>query len=163
MDPKSWAKVIADHLCSRDSRRLEAAKEELIRANHNAGGHPHGFLFGGKFHTNLPPVDQPAAEKKLLDKSLHSAGRDYMEDIKVTEREHMRLRQGLNLLLSFCSTDQDVRDALPDVVVGFFPELNALPRFKEEAWVFRDSPLKMHSHKMTADLMTFYACNQILY
>lgn len=86
-----------------------------------------------------------------------------MEDVKNTEREHLRLRQGLAVLLSPCGSDQDIRDALPDVIVGFFPELNALPRFREEAWVFRDQPLKMHSHQQTVELLNFYACNQLIY
>jgi hypothetical protein len=163
MDSKKWTEHIAEQLCSRDKRRLETAKEELILSNLRTGGPACGFLFGGTFHTNLPLTDQPAAEKKLLHPSLHQAGREYMADVAATGREHMRLRQGLGLLLNPCQGDQDIRDALPDVVVGFFPELNALSRLREEAWVFRDQPLKMHSHKLTQELLNFYACNQLLY
>jgi hypothetical protein len=163
MDHNVWVNRIVGELFQRDKRRLNMHLEELIEANHQAGGPPHGFLFGGQFHTNLPLHQQRQAEKKLLAPALHVSGRAYMKDISQTNAEKGRLTQGLSILLAPCQGLQDIRDALPDVVVSLFPELSSLSRMREEGWPFRDKPLQMHAFKQTAEILGFYVANRLLY
>jgi hypothetical protein len=136
---------------------------ELIEANHDAGGPSHGFLFGGQFHTFLEHRDRPTAEKKLLAIALHARGRDYLKDVAMTAKEKTRLTQGVSQLLQSCRSLQDIRDALPDVVVALFSELTQLTRTRPEAWPFEGKPFQMHSYKQTADLLSFYVSNRLLY
>lgn len=106
---------------------------------------------------------QRQAEKKLLDPSLHPAGRVYMKDLKQTDQEKLRLTQGVSVLLAPCQGLQDVRDALPESVVGLFPQLGSMSRMRDPGWPFKDKPLQMHAFEKTAEILGFYVANRLLY
>lgn len=135
--------------------------EEMIERNHQLGNSDVGFIFGGKTHGQ--PSKFTAASKRQLHPSLHEDVRDYMENLKVLADNKQRLTQGISLVTRACKTDQDVRDALPDIAASLIPEIRTLSRFKEEAWTIIDKPMQLHSYKMAHDLMMFYFANRIVY
>lgn len=147
----------------KDTIRLEAQLNALIEENHALGEPRHGFLFEGKFWTNLPKNQRKLAEKRLLHSSLHGSAQQYFKELHQVEAEKHRLTQGLHLLLRDCHTMQDVRDALPDLALIIVPEFARFKRQREEAWPLQSKPMHFQTHKMISDIFGFYATNQILY
>lgn len=155
--------VIFGKLFLRDAEILVQETKRLIAENTALGQHRHGFLFSGKFYTELPPKAQKSAVKQYVHPSLVSAAKQLHEHHRTVEKDALRIRHGLSLVLAPCRTFQDVRDALPDFLRGEISELSSLPRTRPEAWAIINSPLLFHQYQQTSNLLSFYFLNRILY
>ena len=163
MDARAWSELIAEKLTEPDASRLNTIRDSLIERNWQAGGHQHGFLFGGKYFTNLPPTQQFAAPKKVAEASIIPEAQQFINEAKLHDREKLHIKQGLMPLLTACISDQDVRDALPESIVKLFPDLVKFPRTRPEAWPIKDSPLQMFAWEHVEASILMHVSNRLIY
>lgn len=121
-----------------------------------------GFLYGMQYFTNLSPKAARFYKKIPLDPSLYDKGKELVAATKELERDTMRLKQGLILLLRDCESMQDIRDALPNAARMVVPELNQYERTREVAYTLRDKPLLFDQYGETERLFQYYLSSRML-
>jgi len=125
------------------------------------GGSPHGFLYGGKFHTRLEPRHHRVATKKLIEPPLRLEAQAYLDAIKHWETDRLRLQNSLPWLFSPCQDWQDVRDTVTEMTARLWPQVSSMARTREPGWAF-EKPLEQHRFKDVTDLIELHVSNRIL-
>lgn len=143
--------------------RQRATLEALVSANHAAGGNPYGYYFQGKRFSLLATrflVGQPI---NIVEPSLRQQAEDF--DLAATKLEHdaQKLMNGLTVVLSRCSSFQDVRDVLPEPLVQIFPQLSCLPRIQDEGWVLLERPVLRTQYEKTIAIALYYQVNNLIF
>ena len=155
---------ISKSLFEKEYRNIERIKDGLIEMNYAKGNPKEGFLYRGTFFTNIPIVQQKDAPKKMLHPDLYDEG-EYLNDlIETIGKEKLKVIQGLHLIFSPCETDQDIRDAAPEIIADLLPSpYRELPRTREEGYHVRGKILQLTQHESVVELLTFYVANRMLY
>ena len=161
-DSKILRPILAD-LFAKDSQVLRRDLEELIDANHQAGNPKEGFLLNGEFHTLMNSKSIPLENKRQIHVSLYGQTMAYIRQRDTCNKEKSRMTFGLVVLLTDCKTWQDIRDALPEILVKMVPGLTELKRTRQEAWTLEFKPLQQHQYQEIRDLIDFYFTNKLLY
>jgi hypothetical protein len=155
---------IVEKLFTKEFRNMERIKTELIEANHALGNPKEGFLYKGRFHTNVPASQQKDLIKKMLHMDLYDRGNFYTETLDRLTKDEQKVRQGLSLMISPCVTAQDVRDSLPEIVLDLLPaDIQALSRTRPESWRFSHQPMQLLQQENVNGLISFYVANRMLY
>lgn len=144
--------------------RLGNKMSELIRQNAELGNPPEGFLFGGTFWSHYPKKQHMSLTRRIIHPDLTKEATTFLAEHKGMEKDKVSLKQRLTQLLRDCRSNQDIRDALPEVALPYMPpELQSLPRVKDQGWPFKSRPILMEDFKRTADIFLFYTANRMLY
>lgn len=125
-----------------------------------------GFLVGGKFYypggyspKYIRTVPKGPVHPDLADEALRM--HNVNEDLR---KETTALTTSLRMLLVSTTSFQDMRDALPDIVQEFHPELVELKRTRPEAYPFLHAPMRMNTYKNTTlRLIHFFLSSRMLY
>jgi hypothetical protein len=154
---------IMAELTSIDKALVKDATIKLIAANYALGGDQYGFLQSGKFFTfhRLPP-NYP---KAMLHPDLRKQGLALVARASMLNKDTWRITQGLAQILKSCVSNQDVRDALPAIVLNTcngLKFLSDIPRTRPEAWTIAHSEPHWHDYVKTKELIHFYVASRIL-
>jgi len=155
--------AIVETLVAKEMAHQEGVLRSLIRENADLGGSYHGFMFQGKFRTQLPKEQHKRATKKAPEPAMYPAISAYMADMKCVEQETQAVKQGISLLLWPCKTDQDCRDALPEDIVNLIPTMQMLPRQKPEAWSIGDKPLQKLQYESIKIKILYFLTTEMRY
>lgn len=157
-------KQICDNLFVGEERRILDAKARLVDKNKDKyPSQPHdGFSFMGKVYDTPGLVRGPRTRV-----ALHRDLVPELEGILVDEEQiwgdRHHISQTLFQLIHFCDTEQDVRDALPECLVGFIPSLKQLSRYREEAYTLQNRPMLRRQYEKALLRIHFYSGTRLLY
>lgn len=154
---------VSVNLTAPRKRMLEGELIDLIERNHALGKPDHGFLLGGQFHTDLQGTQARGISKEQIHDSLRDEGMTYLAALTSLSNDYKRIGQALSLLLGPSTSDQDLRDALPDMLKDTLPPSSRnLPRLKEPLWSLRNSVMQMNQYKVIEPLLFQYYTHRIL-
>lgn len=156
------AQALSNGLSYPEVRGIEREQDMLIGMNADLGNPPYGFVLGSAFITNLPRNMYKNVTKKPVHDSLLVPALNFLERRKQLDKDQRMLSQGLLSLLKPCKTLQDVRDALPNTLKQYLPEIQSLPRTREEAWTMQSCPMLKRQWNKTEDLITLYLASRML-
>jgi hypothetical protein len=163
---RSPHKVI-DHIISvlfaAEERRLTKAVNELCNANREAynGEQLHGFHYQGRWY-RYEDVSG-ALNRKVLHLSLFSRMDRHLADEAAVNMDKQMIRQTLFQLLDPCTSEQDMRDALPNCLSDTLGEIGRLPRKNEEAFTIRNNPRAVKQYEKIKPKLELYSAARLLY
>ena len=141
---------------ARLQRRLSRALAEVEGEASNAAFHYKGktyFVTGEPAMRGARVIDVPPAIIPQLE--------SYLEDKNQVERDEAIIKQLVAALLHECENFQDIRDALPDVVV---PQILAeKERTRPAGYPFQNNPRLLRQFKKYEDVIFQYAAAKLLY
>jgi hypothetical protein len=120
-------------------------------------------MYGGKAYVeSILSIDT----KTNLHSSLIPAMNRFLADKSEVDFDTGRIKQALALILRDCRTRQDFRDALPNCLKDFIPEIRDLPRTREEAYTVRNDPNQLRAwnqYQRLREKIEFYAAARFIY
>lgn len=143
-----------DRMCRRNR---EAYRDTLPNANQLQG-----FIFNGVFY-RPSDVQGPISGRKALHASLWSEMETLEKDKKIVATERDFVRQTLYALLDPCSTDQDIRDALPECLVDTLPQLKRLERTRQPAFTIEGNARAVRQYEKMLPKIEVYAAARMIY
>lgn len=112
-----------------EERRLDKAVEVLDTRNREIGGHkPQGFLLQGKLYRQKSATLIATAGIKPLAYELTEDGNKFLKDRNEIDKDKQLIKQILYKLVEPCQNIQEIRDTLPECLVGLIPELSKIER-----------------------------------
>lgn len=159
-----WSQTLADNLFQAERRRLQVKLETLVRKNQEAtqDGAP-GFLYGGTWFQPVKDKSPPVGHRPMLHMGLCDEMEGFLAERKRIRIDYDQIRQTLAKLLMGYDELQDMRDALPDCVVHFDPNLSRIPRQKTEAFSIRQDERALRQYHKVQPLMAMYAATHLIY
>ncbi len=158
-----WVKYIVDSLTARDTERDYKRLMSLIQENSQQGGHQKGFIYGGDFYYDQDSTILERSEMKSLKLALKTEFVQFLQDRRAFYKEKQKLTQGISNLLVGCKNEQDIRDALPEIMITSLDHDFPARRQKEEAWTLRNKPLQFNEYEQTRGLIDFFITSRMLY
>ena len=149
--------IIYQNILKRETDRLGRIGEDLGKRNEALGGSPSisyrtDILYvkgGHPIKQVLPALSQEAAEHaQLINK--------YTKD-----REYIRL--ALNIIVPEYNELPAIRNVLPELIVGYIPELRHFKRTKEPLYTIEGNKSKLESWNKANDLIEYYIGNMLVY
>ena len=120
-----------DCLFLAESTRIDKAITDLCQKNANlTGNHCFGFMYQARRF--IPAVNMDSLKKQKQLPTLHIKLADdviaFHSDLMRLERDKNQIKQIFFLLLKDCTSEQDVRNCLPECVVNLTQYKNMYPR-----------------------------------
>ena len=158
-------KTLTDNLFEAEDRRLMRDLSILNQKNKRLSDvKVDGFLYNGEYFL---PKDAALRAIGSGTPALHIILQGDMEyflaDRKTVREEQKFIKQILYTLLSSCKSQQDIRDTLPEFLVGSFPSLSRLPRIEQVAFTIRDNPRAIRQFDKYLPKMEIYSAAKLLY
>jgi len=157
-------KEITADLFTAEERRLSKVREHLIAANREQyPNRPHdGFTYKGK------PYDPPnLISGKRVRVPLHPSLYDRMDNFLADESQiwtdRHQISQMLFSVLKSCESLQDIRDALPECLVGSLRYLRGLVRQRPPAYTLNTNPRILRQFEKLLPRIEFYSTARLLY
>jgi hypothetical protein len=149
-----------------EERRLASAIVSLNQRNKRLFDRKvDGFLHSGIFY--LPKdaslLGGPGQTKTPLHLSLHGEMETFLKDRKAVGDEHKLISQVLFTVLVPCRSAQHIRNALPECLVGYLPNIAVLSRTDEAAYTIQDKPRALRQYEKALPKMEVYSATQYLY
>lgn len=159
----TFIQTILSDLLDAEKNRLTAVLESLLKSNHECGGSSKAFLYKGQVF-NLLPIAQVRGEKILPVKPTLHDEVEYLISLR-SELTHteQKLRQGLSVVVNKCQSLQDLRDALPDILVREIPSLRGLQRTRPEGYLLEHNQRLKEQFEKVVDLALTFAAKRMLY
>jgi hypothetical protein len=132
---------LVDELLQHQATRLRDFLAEILNDNAllTTGVSEGAYFKGARFvHPNarrLGTMPLPA-----LDPSLEPSMQRYVDELAVLRKDRDQLSQRLAVVLTPCSSSQDIRDALPESFVELVKDFQGMPRTRPEGWVLDGRP-----------------------
>lgn len=145
-----------------ETNRIDELRKKCVE-EHVKLTNTDGFYMGGKIFTNVQNAPFSILQKTVCHQSVRKDAENYLKQLKELHEDQSRIRQGLTILLSKVSSRQDMRDALPDVLLQFVknPEITSLPRTREAAYTVT-SKLHLSQLEKTLDRVYFYMGSRLI-
>lgn len=154
---------ITNELFIPEQRRLTRDKDALVVQNQEAMGQPvDGFMWQGKFY-KLDNQINGVGKRLTLHLSLWNQMEEHIRDRATVAMDRKMIEQTLFSLIYPCSTEQDIRDALPECLVVVAPLPLAQERMRAEAYTIADDARAMRQYEKTIERMEFYSATRLLY
>lgn len=150
-------------LFEREEAQLTRREHAMVAKNTQLGGSTDGFRHMGAIYTQLTGTARRRGSYGRLDPSLAPEIDVLISERKVLAEDKDRIRQALTLILRDCQSLQDMRDALPNGVKNFFPELAHMERTRPEAFTLADNPRSYTQYMKLREKIEFYVATQLLY
>lgn len=124
-----------------------------------------GFLFAGRFEypAGISGLMPNLKQRTALHGDLWSEMEDLIKERDRTKNDLTYVRMILVRLIRDCKTPQEIRDALPDFLVPFFPPGKILSRMQEELWTIRNDERAMNQYKQLEEKLALYAASRLIY
>lgn len=142
-------KPVVDEMVIQEQASIERTIKRIQDANAELGGSKEGFYFDGQLYSHRKPFELRGMKIHPLDASLTSRAKSLQNRITRVKKDSVALLQGLAVVSKRCESRQQLRDALPDVLVRKVPELMRFTRKDEEGWVFKNDPKQMKQFQTT--------------
>lgn len=159
--------VIREDLVKAETRRLNRILVEVNREHRAITMAKHdGFVYNGTFYLPNQPSITHAGPKGRADQvhpTLEKRMQDFEADKKIVVSEAGLISQILFVILDPCTSQQDMRDALPECLVECVEGLSALPRTNQEVWTILSNPRAMRQYEKLHPRMIFYTMARLLY
>lgn len=146
-----------------ETARLRELTAKLCMDNAALGGTPNAFRYNSRIYHAIPLRDIHRTSVKQIDTTLEDRAAHLEHVTEIFERDTKRLTQGITVVLSRCTTSQDVRDALPEELVQISPELSTLPRTRPEGYVLEEHPMLRKQFEATMELALYYTANRLIF
>lgn len=155
--------VVLSDLLQFERKRLEGVLEKILQTNRKHGRSGNAFIHQGQVYSLLPicqirgePITEPhPAVTEDLDY--------YLNQKEELIRSEQRLKQGLSVVVGRCKTIQDLRNALPDILVHELPSLRGLSRTEPEGAMLESRPKLREQFEQTIDLALTFAAKRLFY
>src|SRR5690606_33981686 len=72
------------------------------------------------------------------------------------QKDQQYIKQVLINLLKPCMKKYEIRDALPECLVSFFPELRSIVRPREHGWTLKDKPILYEQYQHALSKIEMY-------
>lgn len=166
-----WVHHINEFLSEKEESHRKKAIDDLVSRNdtilrRKGDDRLGGFIFDGlKWRCQeRPPVF--SEHLATLDPSLHQEMQHILDNSAKAQRDFLKIRQGLIVLLSPCYGDkQKARDTLPEHIVQMMPadHFSGLSRTAEPLNTIAENPIAMRSWTKTQDLIDQYSAMRLIY
>lgn len=160
--PNDVIETILTRLGELDRKYISESIDNLIQQNLPFSASVDGFLYGGRFFTNLPANKVRFAKKQPLHFSLQVEGDQLVQSLKEFDNDTRYLKQGLTVLLRDCKTAQDFRDVLPNSIRMIISEWNSIDRTREVAYTIKDKPLLFDQYHFLEERLHHYLSKRLL-
>lgn len=156
---------IVSHLFEPDNRRLQAWIDKIDGQNREAHNDQTllGFTHMGRYFRPSHLAGAEPIGKKLIHSNLNPTIEAYLADERLVEDDKAMIRQGLSLLLDPCKDMQEVRDALPECLVDFLPELKEFERMSSELFTIEDNPRALKNFNKIRPKIDSYAVARLMF
>lgn len=163
--PHVYAKEIVDDLFRNEDVRQQKLLEQVIEKNTDLGGPPEGFLHAGHFFSTLTgPSRYAATTRKVKGHPDVAEDAAYYLRVKVKrDKDYQKIHQSLGTMVRPCKTFQDLRDAIPEILVPCAAFLNGIQRTRPQGYTVIDRPLVQHQFDLMVDDILYYLANHIIY
>ena len=146
-----------------EKERLTNLLERLILSNQKLGGTMNAFYHLGIMYSVISVHHLRGIQVKNLDPALVHEFEVYLEDRDRYETDRKKLSQALSVVLPKCRSLQAIRDALPEALVGFIPQLRGMERMDPEGFLLRSNPMLHEQFKKASDIALYYIANRMVY
>lgn len=156
---------IINTLFAADNRRLQKWIDRLDSQNREARNDNMllGFLYLGRYYRPSHVEGPDPTGVKPLDPTLYATVDAFLADEKLVDTDKAFIRQGLFTILDPCKDMQEVRDALPECLVDFLPELKELERNADECWTIASNPRAIRQFEKVRPKLEAYAVARMIY
>jgi hypothetical protein len=146
-----------------EHKRFQGIANDLVKKNHRLGNGEFGFYFMGKRYTThhadfLVGMTLPNIHPELIEDV-----RFLIADIEKAERDTKKLSQSLSVVLPKCSTNQEVRDTLPEVFIRDVPVLRSLERKHPEGFILEKFPMLKRQYDKAVEIAEYYMASKLVY
>lgn len=157
----NWSETYSDQIIKKlfqpEERRHKQICEDFLKKNNEIlGENRDGFRYMGKAFLAAYNA-APLATELVTDFSKHLA---YWNQV---QRDQQYIKQILVNLLKPCVGRADVRDALPECLVSFFPELQGIARTREHGWTLKDKPMLYRQYINILPKIEMYYATSLIY
>lgn len=158
---KRSVETVLKNLMNTDMLRIKAIRDDLIRRN-NVLTNSDAFYHRGQIYTLNTQVGYKPLTKHPIHPSLRDEMFEYEKQIQEFKNDKVILEQGLGVLVRNAMEAQDIRDALPDILLPCMgsPE-HLMDRTRPELYTLT-SELHRHQYEKTLDKIYFYLGSRLL-
>jgi hypothetical protein len=150
-------------LFGNDFRRLTEWTDKMVGKNcSRLGIVGHAFLYSGIVYRQSNVVGIIKAPK-LLHGELMEEMDALLADKAIVDDHRASVRQTLVNLFDPCESLQDMRDTLPECLVGCLPRFQQISREKEPAFTIANNPRAMRQYAKVLPLMESYAAARLIF
>lgn len=163
-DREGIKKAFLSAILDEEKTRLQKLMGE-IQDQHSLRHGSRGFLLDGRVIVNGDTAAVKVRNKKHIDKDLEPEARIIETKRAKLSADEQRLCNFMGTLVPRCHSFQDYRDVLPNLVVDRMdhPQIMALPRTREQGYVFASEPIKMKLFHDASGIMFHYLVNRLVY
>lgn len=159
----SLLQPLIDSVMVPEYNRFKGISDDLVKRNHRLGNGELGFFFMGKRYTThhadfLLGETLPNAHPALIEDV-----RFLLADIEKADRDSKKLSQSLSVVLPKCSTNQEVRDTLPEVFMRDVPILRSLERKHPEGFILEKYPMLKRQYDKAVAIAEYYMASKLVY
>lgn len=159
--PSETALEIVQELFAPNKRRLQTALGLILEQVAGPSYQRNGFYYLGATFTFTSDVVPRGTTVLEIPKELHPQMQEYYADCSRCRQEETRTLQLLRALLIDAKCEQDMRDALPDVLLPGW--LKCYPRTRPEAYPFESNPRLKRLWEQNASTIYHYAATKLIY
>ncbi len=161
-------KAITADIFKPEDRRLTRSMLDLAIEGCAYDSRLDGFYFQGQLFSKLEFNARSPGVYGNPHVAMVPALQKFMTDYRNTQSEKIRVSQALTIILRNCRSDQDIFDALPDLLHQAFLDNSGagaekMTRCREEAWTVQDNPRALAQYHKLRDLVQFYNITKLLY
>ena len=153
---------IIEKLFEAEKRRLQTSIDRLVEQHQEITNDTRtGFMYNGVYfrHSKTKTIER----LPMLAWDLNDAMSAHLKDEAAVMLDCQQIRQTLFKLMSVATSEQQLRDVLPDCIVSLVPELDRVPRQDPvELLIEHDTRLFRQYTKMLPK-MQMYTVSRILY
>lgn len=154
---ESYSEQIIEKLFQPEKRRHKQICEDFLKRNNEIIGESRdGFRYMGKAFLAAYNA-APLATELVPDFSKH------LSQWNQVQKDQQYIKQVLMNLLKPCVRKSEVRDALPECLVSFFPGLQGIVRTREHGWTLKDKPILYQQYKSILPKIEMYYATSLIY
>lgn len=179
--PRQLIDAILSTLLTNEENRLTRWLDEIVQSNSEAYHEiRHGFLYEGDAYRPSDFVGAKAIQMRMpfgrikqvlpqtvplriIHPDLEPTIQAYRKDRAMIDDDRQLMSQTLFRLIDPCSTQQDIRDALPDCLTDTLGSAAKLPRRNEPAFTIADDPRAMKQYLKALPKLQSYSAARLLF
>lgn len=155
--------VLLRELMDPEEERLSAALDKIVVANQKLGGTMNGFYHLGTLYSSVKPYALRGIKVANLHDNLIHEFEQHLSERQQYEADRQRLTQLLTTILPKCRNVQQIRDALPEALVLFVPDLKKRERMDPEGFLLKSNPMLAAQFEEASNIALFYVANRMVY
>lgn len=166
MDNSKVINFVLEKLFEAEKRRLAGVILELNNSNKRLKSlTADGFLYGGQVFmpSGVSTVVQQGVCKPTLHFTLNNTMEAWLKDEKTVKDDLCLIKQMLFRVLKPCTSDREIRNALPECLVVLVPGMGNEPRADNAGYTLRGDLRAMRQFSKLVPKMEIYSVGRLLY